>query len=76
MSVAAQQLDYLHTALRALGVSSQNQYLIRGQPRFDKVHTFMSLCLLVYLEFFFYSKKKHTEILFAVKKILSLGIHI
>ena len=37
MSVTAQQLDYLHTALRALDVSSQNQYLIRGQPRFDKV---------------------------------------
>ncbi|XP_070211333.1 dynein heavy chain domain-containing protein 1-like isoform X3 [Littorina saxatilis] len=36
MSVTAQQLDYLHTALRALDVSSQNQYLIRGQPRFDK----------------------------------------
>ncbi|XP_076466624.1 dynein heavy chain domain-containing protein 1-like isoform X2 [Babylonia areolata] len=36
MSVTAQQLDYLQTALRALDVSSKNQYLIRGQPRFDK----------------------------------------
>ncbi|XP_025095393.1 dynein heavy chain domain-containing protein 1-like isoform X2 [Pomacea canaliculata] len=36
LSVAAQQLDYLHTAFRALDLSSKNQYLIRGQPRFDK----------------------------------------
>lgn len=37
MSVTAQHLDYLKTALKTLEVSSENQYKIRGQPRFDKV---------------------------------------
>ncbi|XP_048242736.1 dynein heavy chain domain-containing protein 1-like [Haliotis rufescens] len=37
MSVTAQQLDYLRTALRTLDLSSENQYKIRGQPRFDKL---------------------------------------
>ncbi|XP_041366047.1 dynein-1-beta heavy chain, flagellar inner arm I1 complex-like isoform X2 [Gigantopelta aegis] len=36
MSVTAQQLDYLQTAMRTLDLSSENQYKIRGQPRFDK----------------------------------------
>uniref|UniRef100_A0A8W8M9M4 AAA+ ATPase domain-containing protein n=1 Tax=Magallana gigas TaxID=29159 RepID=A0A8W8M9M4_MAGGI len=36
MSVTAQHLDYLKTALKTLEVSSENQYKIRGQPRFDK----------------------------------------
>lgn len=33
----AQNLDYLSNALRVLDSSSDNQYGIRGQPRFDKV---------------------------------------
>ena len=37
MSVTAQHLDYLRTALRTLDASSENQYKIRGQPRSDKV---------------------------------------
>nr|XP_022307449.1 dynein heavy chain domain-containing protein 1-like isoform X4 [Crassostrea virginica] len=37
MSVTAQHLDYLKTALKTLEVSSENQYKIRGQPRFDKI---------------------------------------
>lgn len=37
MSVTAQHLDYLKTALKTLEVSSENQYKIRGQPQFDKV---------------------------------------
>ncbi|XP_069111191.1 dynein heavy chain domain-containing protein 1-like isoform X1 [Argopecten irradians] len=36
MSVAAQHLDYLRTALRTLQQSSENQYKIRGQARPDK----------------------------------------
>ncbi|XP_060599368.1 dynein heavy chain domain-containing protein 1-like [Ruditapes philippinarum] len=36
MSVTAQHLDYLRTALRTLDLSSENQYKIRGQPRADK----------------------------------------
>ncbi|KAL3832089.1 hypothetical protein ACJMK2_023767 [Sinanodonta woodiana] len=36
MSVTAQHLDYLRTALRTLEASGGNQYKIRGQPRFDK----------------------------------------
>jgi hypothetical protein len=37
MSVTAQHLDYIRTALKTLEISSENQYKIRGQPRFDKV---------------------------------------
>ncbi|XP_035825634.1 dynein heavy chain domain-containing protein 1 [Aplysia californica] len=37
MSVTAQQLDYLRTALRTLDVNSENQYQIRGHSHFDKV---------------------------------------
>ncbi|XP_013418883.1 dynein heavy chain domain-containing protein 1-like [Lingula anatina] len=36
MSVFAQQIEYLKTALHCLGTSSHNQYGIRGQPRYDK----------------------------------------
>ncbi|KAH9487912.1 hypothetical protein Btru_067436 [Bulinus truncatus] len=36
MSVVGQQLDYLRTALRALAVTSENQYQIRGHSQFDK----------------------------------------
>ncbi|KAJ8313858.1 hypothetical protein KUTeg_008419 [Tegillarca granosa] len=38
MSVTAQNIDYLRTALRLLEGSSENQYLIRGQPRIDKIY--------------------------------------
>ena len=37
MSVFAQQIEYLSSALRVLDSSNDNQYGIRGQPRFDKV---------------------------------------
>lgn len=37
MSVTAQHFDYIRTALKTLQVCSENQYKIRGQPRFDKV---------------------------------------
>lgn len=37
MSVVGQQMDYLRTALRTLELTSENQYKIRGQPRYDKV---------------------------------------
>lgn len=49
MSVTAQHLDYLKTALKTLEVSSENQYKIRGQPRFDKVswEVKRSYCLIV-----------------------------
>ena len=42
MSVVAQQIDYVNTAMRVLDASSENQYGIRGQPKFDKVplHSF------------------------------------
>ena len=46
LSVVAQQLDYLSNALRVLDSSGDNQYRIRGQPRFDKV--------LIYFPIFFY----------------------
>ncbi|XP_052095798.1 dynein heavy chain domain-containing protein 1-like isoform X11 [Mytilus californianus] len=36
MSVTAQHFDYIRTALKTLQVCSENQYKIRGQPRFDK----------------------------------------
>ena len=39
MSVFAQQIEYLSNALRVLDFSDDNQYGIRGQPRFDKVST-------------------------------------
>ena len=32
-----QQLDYVSSALKVLDNSCNNQYGIRGQPRFDKV---------------------------------------
>lgn len=37
LSVFGQHIDYLSNALRVLDLSSDNQYGIRGQPRFDKV---------------------------------------
>ena len=37
MSVVAQQIDYVNTAMRVLNSSDDNQYGIRGQPKFDKV---------------------------------------
>ena len=37
MSVVAQQIDYVNTAMRVLNSSGDNQYGIRGQPKFDKV---------------------------------------
>lgn len=50
MSVTAQQLDHLRTALRTLDLSSENQYKIRGQPRADKVPktltTYLEIILL------------------------------
>ena len=51
MSVTAQHLDYLRTALRTLDLSSENQYKIRGQPRADKVgfSVCQNKCLLQYL---------------------------
>ena len=39
LSVFGQQLDYVSSALKVLDNSSNNQYGIRGQPRFDKVCT-------------------------------------
>ncbi|ESP00380.1 hypothetical protein LOTGIDRAFT_173233 [Lottia gigantea] len=36
MSVTAQHLDYLRTALKTLDMSNNNQYKIRGQAHFDK----------------------------------------
>ena len=40
MSVFGQQLDYVSSALKVLDKSSNNQYGIRGQPRFDKVQPY------------------------------------
>ena len=37
MSVFAQQLEYIGSAMRVLDSSSDNQYGIRGQPKYDKV---------------------------------------
>jgi hypothetical protein len=48
LSVFGQHIDHLSSALRVLDQSSDNQYGIRGQPRFDKV-TFLSYCLPVYI---------------------------
>ncbi|KAK7008742.1 dynein heavy chain domain-containing protein 1, partial [Biomphalaria glabrata] len=42
MSVVGQQLDYLRTALRALAMTSENQYQIRGNSHFDKVFAMKS----------------------------------
>lgn len=49
MSVTAQHLDYLRTALRTLDQSSENQYKIRGQPRADKVQNIYSAFISLYL---------------------------
>ena len=35
--MVAQQIDYVNTAMRVLNSSGDNQYGIRGQPKFDKV---------------------------------------
>ena len=35
--MVAQQIDYVNTAMRVLNSSGENQYGIRGQPKFDKV---------------------------------------
>ena len=53
MSVTAQHLDYLRTALRTLDASSENQYKIRGQPRSDKVRSLASFMLCFWFYFFF-----------------------
>ncbi len=37
LAVVGQQMDYLNKAMKVLSSPSENQYGIRGQPKYDKV---------------------------------------